>query len=100
MKLDKEFCEKIISLLPKRSKTNLNNFKKTIKSKTENLNEMEQAFALFNWMGQNIDYDVKNKNLGKKVDCSKEGVFRTGKIVCSRYSNLFEDIALNIKFRM
>ena len=76
MKLDKEFCEKIISLLPKCSKTNLNNFKKTIKSKTENLNEMEQAFALFNWMGQNIDYDIDNYYSLDYVDVDQKEYFK------------------------
>ena len=97
---DRDLCDKIVSSLPKREKTTLKEFKKTIKSKTENLSEKEKAFILFKWMGQNIDYDVKNKNLGKRVDCSKEGVFRTGKTVCSGYSNLFEHIALYLNLKV
>ena len=100
MKLDKDLCDKIVSSLPKREKTNLTKFKNTIKSETENLTEIERAFVLFKWMGQNIDYDIKNFNLGKSVDCSKEGVFKTGKTVCSGYSNLFEDIALFINLKV
>ena len=100
MKLDKDLCDKKVSSLPKREKTNLTKFKNTIKSETENLTEIERAFVLFKWIGQNIDYDVKNKNLGKRVDCSKEGVFKTGKTVCSGYSNLFEDIALFINLKV
>ena len=45
-------------------------------------------------MGQNIDYDVKGLRSGKNIDCSKEGVFKSGKTVCSGYSNLYCDIAL------
>jgi len=101
MKYDKELCDKIVSSLPKREKTNLNEFKNTIKSKAKDLTEIERAFVLFKWMGQNINYDVKNTNAGKRVDCSKDGVFRTGKTVCSGYSNLYEDIAkyLNLEVK-
>ena len=91
---DQKLCDEIVSTLPKRKHTTLKKFKKLIKSKTENLSEKERAFVLFKWTGQNIDYDVKNKNLGKRVDCSKEGVFKTGKTVCSGFSNLYQDIAL------
>ena len=91
---DQKLCDEIVSTLPKRKHTTLKKFKKLIKSKTENLSEKERAFVLFKWTGQNIDYDVKNKNLGKRVDCSKEGVFKTGKTICSGFSNLYQDIAL------
>ena len=100
MKFDRELCDKIISSLPKREKTNLNKFKNIIKSKTKDLTEIERAFVIFKWMGQNINYDVKNKNAGKRVDCSKEGVFRTGKTVCSGYSNLYEDIAIYLNLEV
>ena len=51
-------------------------------------------------MGQNIDYDVENKNAGKSIDCSKEGVFKTGKTVCSGYSGLYEDIAIYLNLEV
>ena len=91
---DTTLCDEVVSSLPKREKTTLNNFKKIIKLKTENLSEKERAFVLFKWIGQNVDYDLKNKNLGKSVDCSKEGVFKSGKTVCSGFANLYQDIAL------
>jgi transglutaminase/protease-like cytokinesis protein 3 len=100
MRFDKELCDKIVSSLPKREKTNLSEFKKKLKSKTNDLTEIERAFVLFKWMGQNIDYDVKNKNAGKRVDCSKEAVFRTGKTVCSGYSRLYEDIAIYLNLEV
>ena len=65
-----------------------------------NLSDKEKAFVLFKWMGENVDYDVKNKNAGKKVDCSVEGVFKTGKTVCSGYSGLFENIALYLNLNV
>ena len=97
---DRQLCDEIVSSLPKREKTTLKKFKSIIKSKTEDLSEKEKAFVLFKWIGQNIDYDVKNKNAGKKVDCSKEGVFKSGKTVCSGYSNLFLDIALYLNLKV
>jgi len=100
MRFDKELCDKIVSSLPKRKKTNLKEFKNKIKSKTKDLTEIERAFVLFKWIGQNIDYDLKNLNAGKSVDCSKEGVFRTGKTVCSGYSNLYKDIAIYLNLEV
>ena len=90
---DKSLCDEIVFSLPKREETTLKEFKKLISTKTEKLSEKEKAFVLFKWISQNIDYDVKNFNLGKEVDCSKEGVFKTGKTICSGYSNLYQDIA-------
>ena len=91
---DTTLCDEVVSSLPKREKTTLNDFKKIIKLKTENLSEKERAFILFKWIGENVDYDLKNYNLGKRVDCSKEGVFKSGKTVCSGFANLYQDIAL------
>ena len=91
---DKTLCDDIVSSLPKREDTTLKEFKKSIFIKTQNLSEKEKAFVLFKWVGQNIDYDVKGLRSGKNIDCSKEGVFKSGKTVCSGYSNLYCDIAL------
>ena len=47
-----------------------------------------------------IDYDRKNKNTRKRVYFSKEGVFKTGKTVSTGYSNLYEDIDINMNLEV
>ena len=94
LSLDKNKCQKIASILPKREKSNLKSFKEIMKLKTDKLSEIEKAYILFIWEGNNIDYDDESYFAGKSVDCTPDGAFKNGKTVCSGYSRLYKDIAI------
>lgn len=93
---DKEKCVSINSTIPTRVNTNLQSLKDTMKSKVQQLSEVQRAYVLFLWICQNIDYDAEGYFSGRDVDCTPEGVFKNGKTVCSGYARLFKDIALNL----
>ena len=90
----KELCKSIANSLPSRTSTTLSNLKNIMKSKTDRLSQVEKAFVIFIWISQNIDYDANSFFAGRSVDCTPEGVFASGKSVCSGYSRLYQDIAL------
>ena len=97
---NKEKCKSIVSSLPIRKKTNLQSFKKIMKSKTEKLSQKEKSFVLFLYICQNIEYDYKSFLDGIIPVCSMEEVFRRGKTVCSGYARLFKDIALYLELNV
>ena len=83
LSFDKNICNSIASSLPSRTDTDLETLKKLKKEKTKNLSKKEKAYVVFLWIGQNIEYDIENLNLGKSIDCTPIGVFKNGKTVCS-----------------
>ena len=97
---EKESCKSVANSLPKRTQTNLKSFKDLIKSKTIKLNQKLKSYVLFLWICDNISYDAKSYYSGAKVDCTPEGVFKTGLSVCSGYSRLYKDIALYLNLEV
>ena len=97
---EKESSKSVANSLPKRTQTNLKSFKDLIKSKTEKLNEKLKSYVLFLWICDNITYDAKSYYSGAKVDCTPEGVFKTGLSVCSGYARLYKDIALYLNLEV
>ena len=63
--------------------------------KTKHLNDLEKAYLLFNWIGNNIEYDYEGM-LNNTSTCEINDVFKIGKTVCSGYSRLFRHFADNI----
>ena len=99
-KFDKENCEKIVSALPTRTKTNISSLKDSMKSQTGKLTEKEKSFVVYLWECQNIDYDLESFLAGKDVYCTPEGVFKNGKTVCSGYSHLYKDLAIYLDLKV
>ena len=97
---EKESSKSVANSLPKRTQTNLKSFKDLIKSKTEKLNQKLKSYVLFLWICDNITYDAKSYYSGAKVDCTPEGVFKTGLSVCSGYALLYKDIALYLNLEV
>jgi len=97
---DKELSKSIANSLPKRSETNLKSFKDLIKSKTQKLNQKLKSYVLFLWICDNISYDAKSYYSGADIDCTPEGVFKTGLSVCSGYARLYKDIALYLNLEV
>ena len=91
---DKEKCVSINSTIPTRVNTNLQSLKDIMKSKTQDLSEVQKSYVLFLWICQNVNYDAEGYFAGRNVDCTPEGVFRNGKTVCSGYARLYREIAL------
>ena len=56
-------------------------------------NDMEKARAIYRWVAENIDYNVQGLFEDNYGDVSAEGVLKSGRSVCSGYSNLFERLA-------
>ena len=56
-------------------------------------NDTEKVRAIYRWIAENIDYDVQGFSSGSYGDTSAEGVLKSGRSVCSGYSNLFEKLA-------
>ena len=56
-------------------------------------NDREKARAIFRWISNNIGYDVSGFFNGTYGDSTAKGVLRSGRAVCSGYSNLFESLA-------
>src|SRR5262249_47757666 len=52
--------------------------------------ERDKARAIYRWVTDRIAYDVDGYMLGKRGDNTAEGAFRTRKVVCEGYANLFE----------
>lgn len=100
LSFDKNICNSIASSLPSRTDTDLETLKKLIKEKTKNLSKKEKAYVVFLWIGQNIEYDIENLNLGKSIDCTPIGVFKNGKTVCSGYARLFSDILIYLGLKV
>ena len=63
---------------------------------TKNLKDLEKAYLLFKWLGDNIEYDYEGM-LDDSAKCEIEDVFKLGKTVCSGYARLFRHFADNIK---
>ena len=97
---NKELCKAIASSLPKRVETNYRSFKDLIRAKTEDLSDKEKAYIIFLWICDNISYDADSFFAGRNVDCSPEGVFKTGSSVCSGYSRLYKDFALYLNLEV
>ena len=53
------------------------------------VSEIRSMRAIFSWICFNIDYDVEGLYSGEPVDCTPDGVLKSGKGVCSGYSSLF-----------
>ena len=62
---------------------------------TKLLNDLEKAYLLFNWIGNNIEYDYEGM-LNNTATCEINNVFKIGKTICSGYSRLFRHFADNI----
>lgn len=86
-------CKSILSTLPKRTKTDLDSFKKIIKSKTNKLSKLEKSYILFLYICQNLEYDTEVFFDQKIVEYTPEDVFKNGITVCSGYCILYKDIA-------
>ena len=86
---------KILEIAPKRINSNLDEFTKYLVDNTKHLNDLEKAYLLFNWIGNNIEYDYEGM-LNNTSTCEINDVFKIGKTVCSRYSGLFRHFADNI----
>ena len=89
---NKELCKSIANSLPKRPQTTLQSLKDIMKSKAQNLSDIEKSYIVFLWICDNIVYDTKSFFEGRNVDCTPEGVFQNGSSVCSGYSRLYKDI--------
>jgi len=55
-------------------------------------NDTEKAYAIYYWLTNNIEYDVKGLQSGSLGDLSPAGVLRRKMAVCSGYSRLFVDL--------
>ena len=86
---------KILEKAPKRVNSNLDEFTKYLVDKTKLLNDLEKAYLLFNWIGNNIEYDYEGM-LNNTDTCEINSVFKIGKTICSGYSRLFRHFADNI----
>ena len=86
---------KILENAPKRVNSNLDEFTKYLIDKTKLLNDLEKAYLLFNWIGNNIEYDYEGM-LYSTATVEINSVFKIGKTVCSGYSRLFRHLADNI----
>lgn len=86
---------KILEKAPKRINSNLEEFTKYLVDKTKLLNDLEKAYLLFNWIGNNIEYDYEGM-LNNTSIWEINNVFKIGKTVCSGYSRLFRHFADNI----
>ena len=93
LSFNKELCKTIANSLPKRTTTTLQALKDLMKSKTEKLSQKEKSFIIFLWICDNIAYDSYSYYAGSSVDCTPEGVFKSGKAVCSGYARLYKNIA-------
>ena len=85
----------ILEKAPKRINSNLDEFTKYLIDNTKLLNDLEKAYLLFNWIGNNIEYDYEGL-LNNTFTCEINNVFKIGKTVCSGYSRLFRHFANNI----
>ena len=92
LSINKEKCKSILSLLPKRDKTNLEEIKKNIRSKTKDISQKEKAFVIYLWICNNFQYD-EGLYSGKEVSYTPRGAFTKGKTVCEGFSRLFLEIA-------
>lgn len=90
--LDKKKCESLNGTLPKRTDTTLQSLKDSMKAKTSKLTDLEKSYIEFLWICQNVNYDIEGYFANSNVDCSPEGVFKSGKTVCSGYARLYRDI--------
>jgi hypothetical protein len=54
--------------------------------------ELELAWAAYVWVTDNIAYDVDSYFRGTSTRYDAEGVFKTGKSVCSGYSALYREL--------
>ena len=92
LKFNKNLCQSIASLLPKRTKIKYQPFKDLLKSKTVNLSDKEKSFVIFLWICDNISYDTDSYYAGK-VDCTPKTVFKSGSTFCSGFSRLYKDFS-------
>ncbi len=93
--LDKSKLETIAKGAPSRKSTTLAKFCAYLK-KYITLSEPEKTWLVFRWMSLNIAYDVAGFMSGNYGDLSPEGVFKSGKGVCSGYARLFSHIATDL----
>ena len=90
---DKEKCKTIAHNLPKRTQTDFQSFKDILKSKTNNLSQIEKSYVIFIWICENISYDANSFFSGRDVDCTPQGVYNSGLSVCSGYARLYKDFS-------
>ena len=55
-------------------------------------NDVERAWALIRWMGENIQYDTNFLETGVKGDQSVEGVLKSGGAVCDGFGTVFSHL--------
>ncbi len=55
--------------------------------------DRQKARAIYRWIAENIEYDVKGLIKGNHADATPEGVLKKRSSVCGGYSNLFERLA-------
>ncbi|MDD5735131.1 MAG: transglutaminase domain-containing protein [Methanothrix soehngenii] len=61
---------------------------------TENATtDRQKARAIYRWIAENIEYDVKGLFKGNRVDATAEGALKSRSSVCGGYSLLFEKLA-------
>ena len=53
---NKEKCKSIAKGLPTRTQTDYHSFKELLKSKTNNLSQIEKSYVIFLWIADNISY--------------------------------------------
>eukprot|EP01022_Parablepharisma_sp_SALTPOND_P012058 TRINITY_DN1540_c0_g1_i1.p1 TRINITY_DN1540_c0_g1~~TRINITY_DN1540_c0_g1_i1.p1 ORF type:complete len:614 (-),score=102.86 TRINITY_DN1540_c0_g1_i1:74-1915(-) len=91
--IDKPKLESIISKAPTRTSTTLTKLCDFLKTHASDLSEEEKAWLAFRWMALNIAYDSDGFFSGNYGDLSPEGVFKSGKGVCSGYARLYQHIS-------
>ena len=98
---NKDICKKIASSLPARKEGDYSTFKRTIKEKTEKLNDTEKSYVLYLWICENISYDTYALINPIFVVRNPESVYDLGKSSCIGYSNLFKDLSdfLNLEVK-
>lgn len=55
--------------------------------------DRQKARAIYRWIAENIEYDVKGLFKGDRVDSTAEGVLKSRSSLCGGYSNLYERLA-------
>lgn len=90
----REFVEEILVSAPQRKKTTIKAlcayFKKFI------LSEEEKAFLLYQWVTENITFNIDVKYKSEDIKLITDQVLKTGEAVCSGYSYLYVRLANEI----
>ena len=82
----------IIKNLPKKPDMDYDEFKETLKKKTEGLSEIEKSFLVYNWITDNISYDTNCLISKKFIPNSPFETFKNRKSTSIGYSRLYRDL--------